>query len=69
MLDIVMIQALTNGLEPRSKLFAQLKNEKDFDKLVTILEEFECTISAQKFCFEGNHAYVFLISTYVFIFP
>ena len=47
MLDSIMIQALTNGLEPRLKLFAHCKNEKDFDKLVTMLEEVECTISTQ----------------------
>ena len=46
-LDEILIQALTNGLEPRLRLFAQLKDGNDFDILVQNIEDVECKFSTQ----------------------
>ena len=59
-LNEILIQALTNGLEPRLSLYAQLKCEKDFDTLVKNIEEVECNMSTQSMIHEVNVANLLL---------
>ena len=56
----IMMQSLKHGLEPRLKIFAQVKGEKSFDKLVQELEELECDISTQSAINEVNVANLLL---------
>ena len=59
-LDEIMTKALIAGLEPRLRLYAQLKSEQDFDVLVKNLEEVESTMSTQSAIDEVNVASILL---------
>ena len=59
-LNDILIQAFSNGLEPRLKIFAQMRDETSIDALVSKIENIECKLSTQSMINEVNVANLLL---------